>query len=303
MPARASVLEVPTLREATQAYAAAKRLQPSSLDRYLSVLKTHFADWMSKPVTTLKDASFAQHCAEFAQSKGAALVEVGRGLLGALFKYVKAVHAIDIENPFPGLAAAGLMPARAQPRIRKLREADLPAWSQAVEKLPALQRDFLMLIAMTGLRRNEASEIDRQDVDFEQGVLRIPKTKNGKAHSLPITPVMEAILSRRCEAVGGQGPIFQGVAPDHVAQMAQRLGAPKFMLHDLRKMLATAGERLSVSDAALRRILNHTAPRSDVLHRHYVSLDAEAIRASFEGIQLQLARLMAHGVREPASSG
>ena len=49
---------------------------------------------------------------------------------------------------------------------------------------------------------------------------------------------------------------------------AKQLGAPRFMLHDLRKLVATVGEKLGLSSAVMRRILNHTAPKIDVLHRH-----------------------------------
>ena len=74
--------------------------------------------------------------------------------------------------------------------------------------------------------------------------------------------------------------LFAGVSAEHVHSMAMRLGAPRFMLHDLRKMLATVGERLGVGDAVLRRILNHTAPAGDVLHRVYVELgDADVVGA------------------------
>lgn len=66
--------------------------------------------------------------------------------------------------------------------------------------------------------------------------------------------------------------MFKGVSAEHVHSMAMRLGSPRFMLHDLRKMLATVGEKLGGSSAVLRRILNHTAPKTDVLHRHYVGL-------------------------------
>jgi hypothetical protein len=50
--------------------------------------------------------------------------------------------------------------------------------------------------------------------------------------------------------------------------MAKRLGVPRFMLHDMRKILAKVGVKLGVADAVLQRILNHTAPKTDVLLRH-----------------------------------
>jgi len=294
-PARRRRLALPTLRDSLPAYAAAKHIKASSLKRYQSILNTHFSEWLDQSVTAMKTPAFGEHCHEFAQSKGAALVEVGRGLIGALIKYLNAVHSQTIRNPFGRLADAGLMPERAQPRARRLKEIDMPVWRSAVEKLPERQHDYLLLIAMTGLRRNECSNIRKQQVDFADRVLHIPETKNGKPHTLPITPMMEPILARRCVDLEDDDLVFAGVSAEHVAEMASRVGAPKFMLHDLRKLLATTGERLAVGDAVLRRILNHTAQRADVLHRHYVSLSAADITEPLMAIQRELENLMAIG--------
>lgn len=286
---------MPTLRDSLPAYAEAKNIKTSSLKRYQSILRTHFSTWLDLPVTAFKDPAFGEHCHGFALANGAAVVEVGRGLVGALIKYLNAVHSLTIRNPFARLADAGLMPDRAQPRARRLQEADMPAWRSAVDKLPERQRDYLLLIAMTGLRRNECSDIRRQQIDFTNRILHVPETKNGKPHTLPITPTMESILTRRCAALNDNDLVFAGVSAEHVAEMASRVGAPKFMLHDLRKLLATTGERLGVGDAVLRRILNHTAKRSDVLHRHYVSLSAADIGKQLAAIQRELENLMLTG--------
>ena len=71
-------------------------------------------------------------------------------------------------------------------------------------------------------------------------------TKNGKPHSLPTTPLMRAILERRCSGLQPDDELFAGVSADHVAEMAMRMGSPKFMLHDLRKLVATVGEKLGL---------------------------------------------------------
>jgi hypothetical protein len=96
---------------------------------------------------------------------------------------------------------------------------------------------------------------------------------------------MREILERRCEGLKPDDVLFKGVSAEHVHSMAMRLGAPRFMLHDLRKMVATVGEKLGLSSAVLRRILNHTAPKSDVLHRHYVSLSATDVAGAMVQIQ------------------
>ena len=302
-PAKAAT-ELPTLSDLLPAYSTAKKLKASSLNRYQSFFRTHFVDWMHRPVTDMQGQAFAAHCHEFAKTKGAALVELGRGVIGSLFKYVNAVHGLDLATPFNKLAAAGLMPERAKPRPRTLQTSDLPAWKKAVDTLSEPQRDCLMLLLYTGLRRNECSELKRSQINLDRGVLSIPMTKNRKPHSLPITPAMRDILSRRCKDLEPGAKLFQGVSADHLSEMAVRAGAPKFMLHDLRKLLASVGKAEGISDAVLRRMLNHTPPKSDTLNRHYISADIEQISAALQGVQITLLNLTkADDDGEPKSLG
>lgn len=100
MPGRESCQSLPTLAEAIAAYAQAKSLKASSVQRYQSLLRTHFADWLEQPVTALRGSAFSQHCHTFVQTKGAALVELGRGLIGALVKYLNALYELALSNPF-----------------------------------------------------------------------------------------------------------------------------------------------------------------------------------------------------------
>ena len=279
---------LPTLRDALVEYAKAKKLKASSLVRYESVLKTHFADWLDRPVSALKDSAFADHCHQFKQTKGAALVDLGRGIIGSILRFIGAVHGMDIPSPFVRLTAAGLMPGRPQPRARTLNESGLPAWLKAVDVLPETQRDYLRLILLTGLRKNEARAIRRQDVDLAECVILIPETKGKKPHSLPITDHMLEILARRCERLDPDEWLFKNLSADHVTEMAIRAGTPVFTLHDLRKLVASVGARQGIGDAILRRILGHAPKSGDVLHRHYVSLSAHDVAASLTTIQVAL---------------
>lgn len=173
-------VRLPTLREALGEYAQAKKVKPSSLARYESLLRTHFVDWFDRPVSAMKDSAFGDHCHRFAQTKGAALVDLGRGIIGSILRFLNAVHGVEVANPFVRLGAAGLMPDRPQPRARKLNEIGLPVWGRAVDSLPETQRDYLRLLLLTGLRKNEGSGIRRRDVDLVAGVLLIPETKGRK---------------------------------------------------------------------------------------------------------------------------
>lgn len=114
-PVRAKQRQLPTLRDLIPEYCTAKKLKPKSLKTYDSMIRTHFTPWVDKPITALTGAAFSEHCHLFAQNTGAAQVETGRGLIGALIRYVNAVYGLSLDNPFNKLAAAGLMPERAKP--------------------------------------------------------------------------------------------------------------------------------------------------------------------------------------------
>ena len=292
LPAKIMPGKLPTLWEALPAYAKAKGLRPSSLKRYESIVRTHFADWKDSSVISLGEVAFAEHCQQFAQSKGNAIVDVGRGLISAMIKYLNAIYGLTLSSPFDKLAAAGLLPEHAQPRSRKLQESDMPGWYKAVITLPEKQQDYLMLIAFTGLRRDECKNIQCQHVDWIAELLHIPETKNGDAHILAMTPRIKEILTRRCAGLPPSDELFSGISAEHVAEMAQRAGSKRFMLHDLRKLLATVGEKQGHSDTVLRRILNHRSKRSDTLHRHYVSLTAKDVAIALTSIQDGLFALM-----------
>ncbi len=99
---------------------------------------------------------------------------------------------------------------------------------------------------------------------------------------------MRTILVRLCEGLQPDDELFAGVSAEHVASMAMRAGAPLFMLHGLRKPVATVGQPIGVSDPVMRRILSHTAPKTDVLHRYYVALGVAHVAESLELIQATL---------------
>jgi integrase len=129
-------------------------------------------------------------------------------------------------------------------------------------------------------------------IELMEAILSVLETKTGGLHNLFIAERMKAILERRSEGLSPADLLFKGVSADHMSEMAMRHGAPWFMLHDLRKMVATVGQKLGLGDAVLRRILNHTAPKTDVLTRHYVGLTGDDVRKGLECIQNELDKLL-----------
>ncbi len=69
------------------------------------------------------------------------------------------------------------------------------------------------------------------------------------------------------------------------------------MLHDLRKLHASVGKSEEIPDATLRRILNHTPPKTDTLNRHYVVVEIEEVGQALVVIQEKLNTLMTQTTR------
>ena len=113
--------------------------------------------------------------------------------------------------------------------------------------------------------------------------------------------MMLEILERRCAGLQPDDQLFSRVSATHVSEMARRVGSLRFILHDLCKLVAAVGEKLGLGDAVVRRILSHTAPKTNVLHRLYVGFNEAETAARLIQIQEGLVALLGN-TRQVASA-
>ncbi len=109
---------------------------------------------------------------------------------------------LSAQDPRTQIPPAGLLPhgyRRREPYLYSDEEVDrllqaardlpsptgLRAWSYAT---------FLGLLAATGMRMGEAVNLDREDVDLEQGLLRLRHTKLDRERYVPIHPTTQKAL-------------------------------------------------------------------------------------------------------------
>ncbi len=64
------------------------------------------------------------------------------------------------------------------------------------------------MLLQTGFRRSELLGLRWRDVDFKDGVLTIPKAKNGEARHVPMTSTVRTILSGRPRSLDGRALVF-----------------------------------------------------------------------------------------------
>ena len=113
-------------------------------------------------------------------------------------------QASDPRTEVPPADLVGQRYRRKPPQ--RYRDQEIVALIQSAAALPSAKHlrgrtyaTLFGLLAVTGLRINEALHLDRSDVDLETGVLLIRRTKFGKSRLVPIHPTTQEALRAYAE--------------------------------------------------------------------------------------------------------
>jgi integrase len=156
--------------------------------------------------------------------------------------------------------------------------------------------DYIRLLLWTGLRREEACALTWREVDFANGVIRLPgsRVKNDEALDLPMNAfVRDMLVARR--ALGDARWVFPTARghisdPQHAfAAIADACGI-EVSSHDLRRTFITTAESLDISPLAIKGLVNHALPSGDVTGG-YVVPSTERLRRASEQISQHLCEL------------
>ncbi|MBE0567982.1 MAG: site-specific integrase [Krumholzibacteria bacterium] len=190
------------------------------------------------------------------------------------------------ENP-----AAGVPRFRERSRERFLQADELPRFFKALGEEPnqAIQ-DAVLLMLLTGARRNNVLSMRWEDLDLRAGLWHIPDTKSGESHTVPLVPQAVAILEARQPDGSPWVLPTQGrgrtSASGHLAEIKTawenirvRAGLPGLRLHDLRRTLGSWQAAQGASLAVIGRSLAHKNVSTTLI---YSRLTVDPVRESME---------------------
>lgn len=231
------------------------------------------------------------------------------GLLG----YVRAIASYAAEEGLLDRPPSWrrLRPRRARPARARHHPADRIA--ALLDRLEVLARDewrahrllaLVALVAYTGLRRDEALFLRRQDLHLGEGYLEVEPHHRRKlkteesAQPVPIPPESVPILDAWLAAIHprrewvipasrGDGPWWggsPGYRPlDRLKEAGLEVGIEGLTFQSLRRTWATHAEtRWGLTDPEIMRVLRHTT--ADTSRRHYREADLANLRAIAERI-------------------
>jgi len=130
-----------------------------------------------------------RHAVAWARQPSAAARAWWAVRLSTVRAFARYLSALDPATEIP---PAGLIPAPSHRVVPYIYTADdIARLLAAAGRLPTAHRadtyqTLIGLVAVTGMREGEAVRLDRDDVDFEQGLLTIRNSKFGKSRQIPV---------------------------------------------------------------------------------------------------------------------
>lgn len=155
---------------------------------------------------------------------------------------------------------------KEEERDRWLKPQELPRLIKAIDEVENIYaRACLWLYLLTGVRKSELLGSKWEDFDFNRNELRLPKTKSGKTHYVPLSGPAIKIL-KKLPQISGNPYTFPGarkgrplVNIDKIWRKARKKAEVEDLrLHDLRR---TVGSWMAQSGSSLHligKVLNHS---------------------------------------------
>lgn len=147
-------------------------------------------------------------------------------------------------------------------------------------------RDYVLISLLTGARRSNVLAMKWEEISLERAEWRIPETKNGTSHTLPLIKVAMQILENR-HATQISEFVFTGIGKTgHLVEpkkgwirIKERAGIKDLRLHDLRRSLGSWQATTGASLPIISKTLAHKNVSTTAI---YARLNNDPVRESME---------------------
>lgn len=174
---------------------------------------------------------------------------------------------------------------KLQKRDRYLGKQEIERLLEAIDNLRyETTKHFILMCLFTGQRRSNVMAMRFDEVDFDRSVWRIPRTKNGEPHIVPlIEPALRLLQARRGnEQRNGYVFSSERSSTGHLTKpelawsvLRESAGIPDVRIHDLRRSLGSWAAIEGASLPVLAKLLGHSDYSSTAI---YARLDIEPVR-------------------------
>jgi integrase len=230
-------------------------MKPRAYEEIERHLTKHVAPLHRRRLAEVDRRAIASFLGEIETASGPVARNRVRSSLSAFWNWAIREGLADI-NP---VAGTGKAPETTRERVLTASELGT-IWHGLGEGQFA---DIVRLLMLTGQRREEIGGLRWSEINADAIVLPPERTKNRRAHTIPLSPQARAILenqprSKRPYVFGIGVAGFSGWSGAK-GMLDQRLGLPEWHLHDLRRSAATGMAELAVAPHVIEAVLNHVS--------------------------------------------
>ena len=186
----------------------------------------------------------------------------------------------DIKNP-----AINIQKFKESSRARFLQADELPRFFEALAQEPNKAiKDYIMISLLTGARKMNVLQMRWEQINFNQKIWTIPKTKNGEEHTIPLLQPVIDILNERKN--NGEWIFPSKSTAGHLvdpkkawANLLKRAEIKNLRLHDLRRSLGSWQAATGASLSIIGKTLAHKNVSTTAI---YARLNIDPVRDSLE---------------------
>lgn len=190
------------------------------------------------------------------------------GTLKRMFEFAIA-RQVMLLNPAAAIPARAIGEKKARTRALDPHEIGQLLRSLDGAKGEAETINVFRLLLLTMVRREELLQATWEEFNLESALWTIPgeRTKNGKAHVVPLSSQALTILQQQKECTGDAGLVLPGRTPGkglstgtlHEAMKRNNsFGIAAFTPHDFRRTASTILHEQGWNSDVIEKALNHT---------------------------------------------
>jgi integrase len=200
-----------------------------------------------------------------AEGVGPNTIRLDLALLSRLFEVAASDWGMEsLSNP----VRKANKPRLPSGRSRRLEEGEQESLLAAS---PPHFRAVVEFALETAMRREEIATLTWPQVDLKKRVLTLPKTKNGEARTVPLSPAALTILGKLPRAITG-APVF-GMSKQAITKtmltVCRRVGIENLRFHDLRhEATSRFFEETDLDVMEIRAITGHKAMQMLARYSH-----------------------------------
>ena len=204
-----------------------------------------------------------------------------RAVVSAVYTWANDEGLTTAPNP-----AKAIKTRLIKSRERFLLPSELPRFFEALDK--SEWRDFFLMALYTGARKSNVQAMAWADINLEERVWTIAKTKNGDSQTITLTPeAVEILKERRKQKIVSAKWVFPGIGKTgHLvepkkawANILKEAKIEGLRIHDLRRTLGSWQARAGASLTLIGKSLGHRSQQATVI---YSRLDLDPVRESVE---------------------